>query len=261
MATNFLLVLLLGLFIGSFINAMVWRLKNKKNWISGRSCCEHCAHRLSVVDLIPVISWLALRGRCRYCGHKIGLEPLYTEIVTGVLFAGSYWLWPYPLDGINVILFGIWLITLTGLIALALYDFKYMLLPNGLVIFVTVVSTFFVLFGGYSGILRISSSLYGGLALGGFFVLLWWVSKGKWIGGGDVKLSFALGLLSGSILGAMFVLLLSSFLGTLYGLPQLLSKGKRSKKHVIPYGPFLIISTYIIVLLGNQILRKVFYIN
>ena len=214
-----------------------------------------------MVDLIPVISWLALRGKCRYCGHKIGLEPLYTEIVTGVLFAGSYWLWPYSLDGINVILFAVWLITLTGLTALALYDFKYMLLPNGLVIFVTICSILFVLFGGYSGNLSIISSLYGGLALGGFFVLLWWVSKGKWIGGGDVKLSFALGLLSGSILGAMLLLLLSSLLGTLYGLPQLVGRSKKKKQHVIPYGPFLIISTFVIVLFGKSIIHRLFYIN
>ena len=247
--------------MGSFIAALVWRLKNKKNWISGRSCCENCDHRLSVVDLIPIISWLALRGKCRYCGHKIGLEPLYTEIVTGVLFAGSYWLWPYSLDGINVILFGIWLITLLGFIALALYDFKYMLLPNGLVIFVTICSMLFVLFGGYCGNLSISSSLYGGLALGGFFVVLWWASKGKWIGGGDVKLSFALGLLSGGVLASMLLLLLSSLLGTLYGLPQLLSKGKHSKKHVIPYGPFLIISAIVIVLFGKSIIHRLFYIT
>lgn len=254
-------IFLIGIFIGSFIGAFVWRLKTKKNWVSGRSCCEHCDHRLSVVDLIPVISWLALRGKCRYCGHKIGLEPIIAEVVTGVLFAVSYWLWPYSLTGLNAGLFVIWLITLIGLVALALYDFKYLLLPNGLVIFVTIFSIFFVLFGGYNENLSIISSLYGGLALGGFFVLLWWSSKGKWIGGGDVKLSFALGLLSGSILAAMLLLLLSSLLGTLYGLPQLFGQGKSKKKHVIPYGPFLIISTYIIVLLGKPMIHRLFYIN
>ena len=118
-----------------------------------------------------------------------------------------------------------------------------------------------MLFRSYSGNLSIISSVYGGLALGGFFVLLWWVSKGKWIGGGDVKLSFALGLLSGSILGAMLLLLLSSLLGTLYGLPQLVGRSKKKKQHVIPYGPFLIISTIVIVLFGKSIIHRLFYIN
>lgn len=249
MLSNFVL----GLCLGSFVGALVWRVKNKKNWVSGRSQCEHCKHLLGPFDLIPVISWLTLKGRCRYCHHKIGAEPIVIELLTGLLFAASYVFWPYSFSGMHTTLFALWIAILIGYIALALYDFKYMELPNGLVIFTSIVSVIWVAvysMGGNSVI----PNILGGIALAGFFYLLWIVSSGKWIGGGDVKLSFALGLLAGGIPNVLLLLLFASLLGTLYGLPLLLNTKGKKKQHIIPFGPFLIISTIIVFFFGNSIL-------
>src|SRR4051812_9838145 len=97
----------LGLILGSFTNALVWRLheqqketkkqkaKNKKELsiLHGRSMCTHCHHKLAWQDLVPLFSWLWLRGRCRYCHQKIDDNPL-VEALLGLVFIISYIYWP-----------------------------------------------------------------------------------------------------------------------------------------------------------------------
>src|SRR3989344_5151256 len=96
----------LGLCFGSFVNAVVWRnrqqaINNKQknkpsipnsqfSILSGRSQCVHCGHLLSAKDLVPVLSWLALRGRCRYCHKKISWQSAGVGLVLGAVFIGSY---------------------------------------------------------------------------------------------------------------------------------------------------------------------------
>lgn len=259
MYTNMVIIFLIGAILGSFIAALVFRIRHKNNWVSGRSQCEHCGHQLGPFDLVPILSWIILKGRCRYCHHKIGTEPIAIELLTGLLFVASYIFWPYSFGGIYAVLFAIWLLLITILLALALYDYQYMELPNGLVIFASITTVIWIVLHAMGG-KSIIPNLLGGFALCGFFYLLWIISKGKWIGGGDVKLSFSLGLLAGSIPGALLLLLFASLFGTLYGLPLLLSKNAKKQKHIIPFGPFLIISTLIVFFWGNAIL-KLLYIN
>ena len=125
---------LMGLAFGSFVGALVWRLHEGKDFVSDRSECEHCHHKLSVWDLIPLVSWLSLKGKCRYCKKPIGASaPLY-ELTMAALFVLSYYAWPYTMDTWQgSLVFGLWLIYLLGLLALFVYDLRYMLLPNVLV--------------------------------------------------------------------------------------------------------------------------------
>src|SRR4051812_40657220 len=121
----------LGLCLGSFINALIWRLHENKDWVKGRSQCPNCGHVLAAKDLIPVLSWLALRGRCRYCGRTISKQYPVVELLTGVAFAASYLYWPETLsESGQKLLLITWLTSLVGLMALLVYDFKWMLLPN-----------------------------------------------------------------------------------------------------------------------------------
>ncbi len=127
-----LLLILLGLVLGSFVNALVWRLREGRDWVNDRSECTHCHHKLAPLDLIPVFSWLYLRGKCRYCHKKIDDTPL-TELVLPALFIVSYAYWPFALQGIRTFEFALWLVFLVGFLALAVYDLRWFLLPDKLI--------------------------------------------------------------------------------------------------------------------------------
>ena len=75
-----------GLIVGSFLNAVIYRLEEKESFLKGRSYCPRCKHVLNWKDLIPVLSFLILRGRCRYCGKKISFQYPLVELATGFLF-------------------------------------------------------------------------------------------------------------------------------------------------------------------------------
>ena len=141
------LLLVVGLCLGSFVNATVWRLheqeesggKNKpdKKYLArlsimrGRSMCTHCHHELAPKDLVPLFSWVSLKGKCRYCDKAIGDNPL-VEATLPLLFVASYIWWPVDISGAQMVVFGLLLLVLTGLLALLVYDLRWMLLPDRL---------------------------------------------------------------------------------------------------------------------------------
>ncbi len=244
-----------GLIFGSFINALVWRLREKRDWVSERSECPNCHHLLGAKDLVPVVSWLALGGKCRYCHKPIQDSPL-VELVLPFLFVFSYLYWPQPLQGEAMYVFGLWLVFLVGFVALAVYDLKWFLLPDvivfpliGLAVLQVVCG---VLFFGDSW-RELVDSFLGAVVTSGFFYLIYKVSKGKWIGFGDVKLAIVLGLLAGGALPALLVLFVASLIGTLLSLPLILT-GKANRKSHLPFGPMLIAGTIIVVLFGKVII-------
>jgi len=259
----------LGLAFGSFVNALTWRVheQNKKgksrakdlSIISGRSICPKCKHVLTWYDLVPVFSWLALRGRCRYCKKQISAQYPLVEIIMALVFVGSYVWWPVPLDQAGEwVIFITWLATSVGLLALLIYDAKWMLLPNRIIY-----PTFFIAFLGQL-VYLVGYEPHKGHALlmwalsvavaSGIFWLLFIVSSGKWIGFGDVRL----GLITGTVLAdpgkSFLMILLGSALGTLFILPALMA-GKKNLASKLPYGPFLIGATAIAVLFGDRILE------
>lgn len=245
----------LGLIFGSFINALVWRVKNNKDWVKERSICVHCKHELQARYLIPVISWLWLRGKCAYCKKPISWHYPAIELFTGFVFALSYLVWESDFTLAGIILFILWLKITVLLIALLLYDLKWMLLPNKFVAPVTFLSALYVIVNAASqGSVGVAvDGVGGGLLLFGLFYGIFQVSGGKWIGGGDVKLALSLGLLAGSVVNAMLLLFVASILGTLVALPMLIThKAKAQTK--LPFGPFLILATMIIFFWGNQII-------
>lgn len=267
----------LGLCIGSFICATVWRLHEqsllaaKKKLTTadasykaalsiskGRSMCDSCKHPLAAKDLVPLVSWLYLRGKCRYCHQPIGtLEPL-TEITTALLFLGSYVFWPIPLRGQGIVDFAIWLVLLSGFVALSIYDFKWFLLPDNIVLPLTIITMFKVLADAvvfHGGVMSIMGAVWGALVIGGMFYGLFVLSNGRWIGGGDVKIAVMLGLLAASPLRALFVIFFSSVLGMVASLP-LLIRGKATRNTHIPFGPFLLAATIIVVLFGDKIVKS-----
>lgn len=263
-------LILLGLCFGSFVNALVWRIhkqetgktgrskstRGKYSIATGRSMCVDCGHTLEPKDLIPVLSWLSLRGKCRYCHKSISWQYPLVELLTAAIFVLSYTYWPSTLTGYGLFQYCLWLVFVVGLMALAVYDLRWMLLPNriiypllGLAIVQQLVAVIF--YGqGLHYLLQVWMSILIG---GGMFALIYFVSKGKWIGFGDVRLGTLLGLLLGAPDLAMLMIFVSSILGTILVIPLLLT-GKAKYSTKLPYGPLLIVGAVIVRLFGASII-------
>lgn len=252
-----LFILVLGLLFGSFVNALVWRLKNKRDWVHERSECVRCSHKLAAIDLVPVVSWILLAGKCRYCKKTISSQYPVVEILVSALFVWSYLQWPAEITGIVIAQFCLWLGLLAILSALVVYDFKYMILPNKLVASAGIITFIWILINALFGMHSakpIYDSLFGLLSFGGLFYILFQVSNGKWIGGGDVKLGFVLG----AWLANPLMSLLAIFIGSLFGLlltPMLTHSKKLSMNTRIPFGPMLIMGTLVATLYGSKLVN------
>ncbi|MFA5004235.1 MAG: prepilin peptidase [Candidatus Saccharimonadales bacterium] len=253
-----------GLIFGSFVNALVWRLrqqelagkKSKKQYsiLTGRSMCPECHHELAAKDLVPVLSWLSLKGKCRYCREPISGQYPLVELATAIMFVFSYIYWPLDLHGAGLVQLVFWLFFVVAFMALAVYDLKWFLLPDRLVYPLVAMASTEVIVVAF---LRQSwtfaaSSVLGALVLSGTFYVLFQISKGNWIGGGDVKLGLVLGLLAGSSFRAVIVIFLASLFGTAVSLP-LLVKSKKNIQTRVPFGPFLLLATVVVVLFGSSL--------
>ncbi len=257
---------LLGLVFGSFVNALVWRLheqassKKKRadkrlSIVEGRSMCPHCKHELAAQDLVPVFSWLWLRGRCRYCHKPISAQYPIVETITALVFSLSYVTWPYELDAVGIIGFAFFLVFAVFFMALALYDLRWFLLPDKLVRPLTGLAVLQVLVIAFvnSDPVYVLHAAFGGVLIFGLFWALFQLSKGRWIGGGDVKLALALGLIVGGPIEALLVVFLASLLGSLMSIPLML-QGKQGFAQHIPFGPYLLTAALLVVLFGQRVI-------
>ena len=272
-------LLLLGVVLGSFAGAQVWRVRarqlrtdkqtghpyDKHEWrqlrvlLQGtlrddRSRCLQCGHVLAWYDLLPVVSWLSTGGRCRYCQQFIGWFELVMELVLGVGLALSYLVWPWALPA-SSLLFAVWVVVALVLMILAAYDAKWQLLPDPLNYGLMTLGALFVLVRmttlhdvdlvSLTGAVALLAGLYGGLYA---------ISRGAWIGFGDVKLCVGLALLLGDWRLAFMTLFFSNMLGCIIVLPGL-ARGQLNTRSQVPFGPLLIIGCVISLLFGGHILR------
>jgi len=250
---------LIGLAFGSFVGALVWRLHEKKNFVTDRSECEHCHHKLGALDLIPLASWLALRGKCRYCGKRIGSMAPMLELSMAILFVVSYYVWPLPLETWQAwASFSLWLVYLIGLVALLVYDLKWMLLPNVIVFPLIVVAVVesavrYSLQPGVTPLDWANTTIFGIAVLAGLYWVLYTFSKGKWVGYGDVKLGLFMGIALG-FQRSLLALFLANIIGFLVVLPGVLV-GKLKRTSRIPFGPFLIAAFIIAFLFGDKLIN------
>lgn len=261
-----LALLFFGLAFGSFINAYVWRehlseesprskFRSLSVW-RGRSVCPNCRHHLAAVDLVPVLSWLWLKGKCRYCKKPISLQYPIVELATTILFMVSYLFWPGSFaDTSQIVLFIMWLWVVVSGVALTVYDLKWMLLPNRLIYPLGLFALIFALVENTQeqSFPHIASAAIGSLLFGGFFYAIYQISKGKWIGGGDVRLGFVLGLLLGWQ-KSLLCLALAAYLGTAVIIGLAATK-KYSKHMKLPFGPFLLGAAFITMLWGQQMIN------
>ncbi len=245
-------ILLFGIAVGSFLNCIIYRLSINET-PKGRSYCPKCKHKLSYKDLIPLFSYIFLFGKCRYCKKKISIEYPLVELLTGVFFLSTF-----LLVGLSIELFFL-LIALFFLILIFVYDLKHYIIPD-FANFSLIGISFFYLFLLSFLEKNYNILLYGFLsALFSFifFFLLFYFTKGKGMGFGDVKFVIFMGLFLGfpNIIVGLFI---SFLLGAIIGLVLILIKRKKIKSQV-PFAPFLIVGTLIAYFYGEKIVD--FYLN
>ena len=256
-----LILTLLGLCAGSFVSALVWRVrqqelgKQRLSILKGRSQCPKCHHTLAWYDLIPLFSWLLLRGRCRYCDHPISKQYPFTEIAAAAIFVISYAYWPNGVYGVgDWVLLVTWLITSVGLLALFVYDLKWMLLPNRIIYPTLAIAVSGRLIYLVSFEADIPQALVmwvmSVLIASGIFLLIFTASSGRWIGYGDVRLGLITGTILADPLLSILMIFVASFLGTIVSLPLLLSGRKRLSSR-LAFGPLLISATWLVLLFGQ----------
>jgi len=247
-----LLVFIFGLIVGSFLNCVIYRLKTDKSFFEGRSFCPLCKHELAWLDLIPVVSFLMLKGKCNYCHKPISIHYPLVELFTGLLFLLVFHHAQYS------ILYALYnLVIVCFLIVIFVYDLKHYIIPDKVIYPAILVSGIFNIFLSFYTPYALRHTLYAALGASSFFLLIYLMSRGQWLGFGDVKLAFFMGLYLGfpNILVALF---LSFFIGAVVGL-TLISWGKKTLKSEVPFGPFLVTGTIIALFCGEQLIN--WYLN
>ncbi len=234
-----LLLFVLGAIFGSFYNVVGYRVPKGESLLYPPSHCTKCNHRLTPIELIPILSFLFLGGKCKWCKCKISWFYPVFEFCSGLLFALSYVAYGFSLECLLSIVF------ISMLLIIIISDYQTMTIPDSvLIIFsilIIIIKYFMVGFKGV-GILLIHA------LLSFIFMLLIkllgdFLFKRESMGGGDIKLL--------AIFGFMFefpMAMVSVFLASIIGLPISLIMLKKSSSHEIPFGPFLAISAIIIVL-------------
>lgn len=250
-------VFIFGLIIGSFLNVIIYRtLLPARVRRRTRSFCPHCQKELRWFDLIPIFSFIRLGGKCRYCQKSISWQYPLIELTTAILFLLIFNFSPQPKFGRGLIFY--W-ITSCFLILIFVIDFKHYFIPDKF-IYPLIAITFFYRLSE----IRIRNlelgifypfSVYFLSAIGAslFFFAIFLISRGKWLGFGDVKLAFFMGLFLGfpKILVAFF---LSFFLGAIIGIGLILA-GRKKLKSEIPFGPFLVTATFLALFWGDRVVE------
>lgn len=260
----------LGASIGSFISVVIYRLHHKEKGIFfSRSFCPACKKKIRWHHLIPIFSWIFLRGKCAYCGQKISVHYLALELSTGLLFLSIFLnfnflisipsiidpsLINYSIDW-NIFAKLIYnFIIMSLLIAIFFYDLLYQEIPDHFSIPAVIIA---IAGGLIFGTPQIIAMIIGGAGILSFFLLQFIISRGKWIGGGDLRLGLFTGIFLGWELG-LVAIIVAYFLGAIFSI-LLMIRGRADRKTAIAFGPFIVMGIIVSMFYGEIILD--WYLN
>ncbi len=277
---NSLILFILGASIGSFIGVISDRYREdlpiwNKKIIGGRSHCEFCRKQLRWFELIPVLSFIFQRGKCNSCGKRLGWRYLAVELVSGFIFvfvpiavSGEF----YVLTPSFYIISALWIAVFSLLLVISIIDYRLRLIPDeinlGLAVLGLLITAFRPFnetsgsFLGYYGILfgfhsdRWLNHFMAAALAGIFFAILIFVTKGRGMGGGDMKLVAAMGLIFGWP-DIILVAILSFIIGSVFGIGAIIFK-KEKLKSKISFGPFIAFSGFLVFFFGYQIISFYF---
>ncbi len=237
----YVIVFIYGIVIGSFLNVCIYRIPKRENIAIVRSHCMTCNHQLKWYDNIPLFSWLILlRGRCRYCKAPISPQYPIIEASNGVL-----WLLVSFVKGISVDSL-LYALLFSALLTLSVIDFRTYEIPAGINIFILALGLIMTVLHYTEWLDHVIGFLAVSIPL--FIIIL--VTDGRGIGGGDMKLMAAAGLMLGWKL-----IILAFVLGCIIGAPIHLIRMKVSgADRVLAMGPYLSIGIFIATLWGNNLI-------
>ena len=235
-----IVIFIYGVIIGSFLNVCIFRIPREEDIVKVHSHCMHCGYQLRWYDLIPLFSYIMLGGRCRKCGSKLSIQYPIIEALNGILYVVVFWVNGYHLESI------LFCLMTSALLVLSVIDFRTYEIPFGINVFL-----------GVLGLIRLvrdyqnwPSYIIGFFAVSVFLFLLQIVSQGRAIGGGDVKLMAACGLLLG-----WKMIILSFLLGCIIGSVCHMVRMKLTQEgHVLAMGPYLSVGIFISALWGERML-------
>jgi len=255
LVTIFLFIL--GTAIGSFLNVVIYRSFHAESWVEGRSRCDYCKKQIHWYDNIPLLSYFILGGQCRYCKKSISLIHPVVEFLTASLFVWWYWsgffffrLTTAPFTYIQPLF---WLLVAVLLLIIFVSDILYLIIPDFAVLILFLISYFYRVILTWTGIMQFNDfalTIFSAILLVSFFYFLWFVTKGKGFGFGDVKLAAPLALILGwpkVLIGVFLAFIIGSIIGII-----LITCRKKKFGQVVPFGPFLISGTVMALLWGEQ---------
>ncbi len=244
---DYLVVIILGLIIGSFLNCLIWRLYKDES-LMGRSYCPKCRHQIAWYDNFPVLSFILLKARCRHCHQSISWQYPVVEIVTALLFLLSFHV-ELNQAQFSFLILRDWLL-ISGLIVIFVYDLRWQLVPMMLVWPMIVVMFIVNLLLGIIWWQIIVLAVVGA----SFFLIQYLVTKKKGVGEGDIWLGLLLGISFPSFAQFLLLIILAYGLGSLisFGLLMLKQKGWKSK---VALGPFLAGAAIITLFWGERIIN------
>lgn len=236
----FLMVFLFGITIGSFLNVCIYRIPRKEDIVLERSHCMSCGNVLKWYELIPVISFLIQGGKCRSCKTKLSMQYPLIELANGLIYI---WIFAVKGFGLESVLF---CVCASTLIVISMIDFRTYEIPFGCNLVILAL-------GAVRLILDLPhwyDYVIGFFTVSGIFMIIYWITRGNGIGGGDIKLMAAAGLLLG-----WKEILLALVIGSVAGsVIHLILMKVQKKDRVLAFGPYLALGIFFAMLYGNAII-------
>ena len=241
------IILILGLIIGSFSNVCIFRIPKNESIVFPASHCPNCHTPIKAIDNVPILSFLLLKGKCRKCGEKISIRYPVVEFLTGAIYLLIFLIYGRSYQTL------IYALLSSALIIISFIDLDVQIIPDeislpGIVIGLAL--SFIVPYISYL------NSLLGIIAGGGIIFLIALaglaIFKKEAMGGGDVKLSAMIGAFIGwkYIIVSLFI---GFFIGAIAGILLILLK-IRNRDDLVPFGPFIVLGSFITLLWGENIL-------
>jgi prepilin signal peptidase PulO-like enzyme (type II secretory pathway) len=253
----YLIIFILGLCIGSFLNVLIDRLPVGESVLVGRSHCDYCKKTLRWYELVPLFSFLIQKFRCRSCHKKLSFQYPLMELITGIGFVIVYY-FSKPSGEAELISLLVNLVIFSVMLVILMSDLKFQIIPDSMIVIGMIAALIRLMAMNFNFQFSIYNFqfiipyLLSALCASAFFFLLWLFTKGRGIGFGDVKLELFLGLLNG-FPGTIFALYVAFLTGAFIGVILILT-GKKKWQSKIAFGPFLIAGAVIALIFNNVFL-------
>lgn len=243
-----------GAALGSFSNLVADRLRVKSIW-GGRSECLSCGKKLSWKELFPIFSYLYQKGKCKFCKTRLSQVYLWSEIVSGLLVAALASVVLSYTGNFNeqVSIFILWSIIICISVSIMIYDLRHTIVPFEMASILIAIGIVFTAYRQlHSGFIFLDA--ISGLIVATPFAIMYFLSKGKWVGFGDVMLYIAFGFILGLPMGVT-TFFYSIWLGAFVSLVLIITHKKEyGLKSEIPFTPFIIIAAIFVLYTKSDIL-------